>query len=83
MPDYRDIVQHQFSDYIAASHTAPTRSASCAPYRTSSCRSAACKPADLYDPPLTEFGQDAVERWFAPEQVAEMLAFAEGLAILR
>jgi len=37
--------------------------------------------ADLYAPPLTSFGADAVERWFTPEQVDEMLAFANTLTI--
>jgi type I restriction enzyme R subunit len=35
--------------------------------------------ADLYEPPLTSFGADAVERWFTPEQVTDVLAFVETL----
>jgi hypothetical protein len=36
---------------------------------------------DLYDPPLTSFGEDAVERLFSEEQIDDVLSFAEKLAI--
>jgi type I restriction enzyme R subunit len=35
--------------------------------------------ADLYDEPLSRFGDDAVDRWFTPREVEEVLAFAEKL----
>ncbi len=38
--------------------------------------------ADLYNPPLSSFGEDAVERWFSQEEVDEMLGFVESLTIL-
>jgi type I restriction enzyme R subunit len=37
--------------------------------------------ADLYDPPLSSFGEDAVERWFSQEEVDEMLAFVRSLTV--
>jgi hypothetical protein len=37
--------------------------------------------ADLYDPPLSSLGKDAVERWFTAEQVQDILALAERLAV--
>jgi hypothetical protein len=37
--------------------------------------------ADLYDPPLSSFGADTVERWFSQEEVDEMLGFVESLTI--
>jgi type I restriction enzyme R subunit len=37
--------------------------------------------ADLYDPPLSNFGEDAVERWFTQEQVEGILRFTETLAV--
>ena len=36
---------------------------------------------DLYDPPLTTFGQDAVERWFTEPEVESILKFTDTLAI--
>jgi len=32
--------------------------------------------ADLYAPPLTYFGQDAVERWFSLHEMVEILEFS-------
>jgi len=37
--------------------------------------------ADLYDPPLDSFGQDAVERWFFSDQIHGLLQLTEILAI--
>ncbi len=37
--------------------------------------------ADLYDPPLTSFGQDAVERLFTADQVEEVLRFTDTLVV--
>ncbi len=38
--------------------------------------------SDLYEPPLTNFGQDAVDRWFEPQEIASILAFTKSLEIL-
>jgi hypothetical protein len=37
--------------------------------------------SDLYKPPLTNFGADAVERWFTEGEMSEMVQFANRLAI--
>jgi type I restriction enzyme R subunit len=81
LPDYGDIVQRQFSDYIAAHPFNADQIRFLRAVQNIFIRRRRLGLADLYDPPLTAFGQDAVERWFAPEQVAEMLVFAEGLAV--
>jgi type I restriction enzyme R subunit len=39
--------------------------------------------ADLYEPPLTRFGADAVERWFTEDRVNELLTFIETLRVFR
>jgi type I restriction enzyme R subunit len=36
--------------------------------------------ADLYEPPLTNFGRNAVERFFTPAQIKEIVALTEHLA---
>jgi type I site-specific restriction endonuclease len=38
--------------------------------------------ADPYEPPLTSFGQDAVERWFSTEEVNEVLEFVDTLTVV-
>ena len=37
--------------------------------------------ADLYDPPLTNFGRNAVERLFTPDEVRELVQLTERLAV--
>ena len=81
LPDYGDIVQRQFSDYIAAHPFNADQIRFLRAVQNIFIRRRRLERADLYDPPLTAFGQDAVERWFAPEQVAEMLKFADRLAV--
>jgi hypothetical protein len=39
------------------------------------------RSASLYEPPLDMFGADAVERWFTEEEVEEVVAFANRLAV--
>ena len=36
--------------------------------------------ADLYEPPLTVFGRNAVERFFSPAEIRELLELANTLA---
>jgi type I restriction enzyme R subunit len=36
--------------------------------------------ADLYDPPLTNFGRNAVERFFSPHEIGDLLHLTESLA---
>lgn len=81
LPDYGDIVQHQFSEYIAAHPFSADQIRFLRAVQNIFLQKRRLQPADLYDPPLTAFGQDAVDRWFAPDQVTEMLAFTEKLAV--
>ncbi len=36
--------------------------------------------ADLYEPPLTVFGRNAVERFFTPQEIHELLDLLQTLA---
>jgi len=81
LPDYKEIVQRQFSDYIAAHPFSADQIRFLRAVQAVFTQKRRLQPADLYDPPLTAFGQDAVERWFSPAQVEEVLAFAKGLEV--
>ena len=35
--------------------------------------------ANLYEPPLTRFGADAVDKWFSEKEVDEIVEFAQAL----
>jgi type I restriction enzyme, R subunit len=81
LPDYQEIVQRQFSDCIEAHPLSADQIRFLRAVQAVFTQKRRLQPADLYDPPLTAFGQDAVERWFAPAQVEEVLAFARGLEV--
>jgi len=36
--------------------------------------------ADLYDPPLTNFGRNAVDRFFTPQEIGDLLQLTTSLA---
>ena len=82
IPDYGDIVRRQFEDYIARH---PLFNADQIRFlravQNVFLQRRRLELADLYEPPLTSFGADAVERWFTTDQVSEMLAFVETLRV--
>jgi type I site-specific restriction endonuclease len=78
---HKKLAQRQFSDYIEAHPFSADQIRFLRAVQAVFTKKRRLQTSDLYDPPLTAFGQDAVERWFAPEQVEEVLAFAERLAI--
>ncbi len=82
LPDYAEIVARQFEAFI-------TRH----PYNADQIRFLRAvssvflsrrklEVSDLYEPPLTNFGQDAVDRWFEPQEISSILAFTKRLEIL-
>jgi type I restriction enzyme R subunit len=81
LPDYRDIVQRQFAEYIARQPFNADQVRFLRAVQNVFLQRHKLEVADLYDPPLTQFGRDAVERWFSDEQIEEMLEFAHSLAI--
>lgn len=84
IPDYGDIVRRQFEDYIARH---PLFNADQIRFlravQNVFLQRRRLALADLYDPPLTSFGDDAVERWFTTDEVNEMLEFVETLRVFR
>jgi len=82
IPDYGDIVRRQFEVYIAGR---PLFNADQIRFlravQNVFLQKRRLELPDLYDPPLTSFGDDAVERWFTQDQVSEMLAFVETLRV--
>lgn len=82
IPDYQAIVQRQFDGYIGrhadfnADQVRFLRAV-----QSVFVQKRRLALADLYRAPLDAFGQDAVERLFAPEQVEEVLRLAGQLEI--
>jgi type I restriction enzyme R subunit len=81
VPDYGDIVRRQFQDYIASHRfTGDQIRFLRAVQSIFMQRRRRLVHADLYDPPMTAFGDNAVGRWFTERQVVELLAFTAQLA---
>ncbi|MFO7634729.1 MAG: DEAD/DEAH box helicase family protein, partial [Caldilinea sp.] len=82
IPDYQAIVQRQFDGFIGrhdefnADQVRFLRAV-----QSVFVQQRRLARVDLYQAPLDAFGQDAVERLFAPEQVAEVLELAGQLEI--
>jgi type I restriction enzyme R subunit len=81
VPDYADIVRRQFADYIARQPFNADQIRFLRAVETVFLQKRRLEVADLYDPPLTNFGRDAVERWFNEAQVKDLLAFVGTLEI--
>ncbi len=75
IPDYADIVRHQFEGYVAAHLFNADQIHFLRALENVFLQKRRLELADLYEPPLTAFGEDAVDRWFTPEQVQDVLEF--------
>jgi type I restriction enzyme R subunit len=80
IPDYAEIVTRQFEAYIAAHSFTTDQSNFLRTVGSRLIERHQVTEADLYDPPFTYFGMDAVDRWFTAEQRADLLCFAASLA---
>lgn len=81
VPDYEEIVARQFSSFIADHPFNANQTRFLRAVQRVFLEKRRIGPADLYAPPLNTFGQDAVERWFSPGQIDELLAFARSLTV--
>jgi type I restriction enzyme R subunit len=81
IPDYQDIVRRQFGEYIARHPFNADQARFLRAVENVVLQRHRLKAADLYDPPFTSFGRDAVERLFSEQQISEMLSFTESLVI--
>lgn len=81
LPNYAEIVERQFAAYLAAHPFTSDQVRFIRAVKSVLLRQRQLHSTDLYEAPFTSFGQDAVERLFAPEQVQAMLTFTNQLAI--
>jgi type I restriction enzyme, R subunit len=81
LPDYGDIVRRQFGEYIARQPFNADQIRFLRAVETVFLQKRRLEVADLYDPPLTSFGRDAVERWFSQNQIEEIMMFVASLRI--
>jgi type I restriction enzyme R subunit len=81
IPDYQEIVKRQFAAYIESQVFNAAQISFLRAVQSVFLRKRHLERADLYDPPLTSFGEDAVERLFSEAQIEDVLSFTEKLAV--
>ena len=81
IPNYQEIVKRQFAGYIESQLFNAAQIGFLRAVQSVFLQKRHLGRVDLYDPPLTSFGEDAVERLFSEEQIEDVLRFAEKLAV--
>lgn len=80
LPDYGDVVERQFQAFVAQHAYNADQILFLRTVQSVLLQRRKLEPADLYEAPFTNWGNDAVERLFTPREVDEVLEFAGRLA---
>lgn len=81
IPDYADGVRRQVAAYVAGHPFSADQTRFLRTAQSVFLQKRTLSLADLYEPPLTSFGHDAVDWLFTPEEVNDVLEFIETLSI--
>jgi type I restriction enzyme R subunit len=79
IPDYGQVVQRGFEKHTQAHNYNAEQIRFLRAVQEVFLNKRTLAEADLYDPPLTSFGRNAVERFFTPQQVQEILQLTQRL----
>jgi type I restriction enzyme R subunit len=80
IPDYQQIVQRAFERHIGGHQYSADQIRFLRSVQEVFLQKRKLAEADLYEAPLTVFGRNAVERYFSPSEIQEILALTERLA---
>lgn len=80
LPDYPQVVQRGFERHIQAHNYNAEQIRFLRSVQEVFLAKRSLVEADLYDPPLTNFGRNAVERFFTPQEIGDLLHLTESLA---
>ena len=80
IPEYPQVVQRGFERHIQAHNYNAEQIRFLRSVQEVFLKKRTLVEADLYDPPLTNFGRNAVERFFTPQEIGDLLHLAESLA---
>ena len=80
IPDYTQVVQRSFERHIAAHRYNADQIRFLRAVQELFLKQRRLVEADLYEPPLTVFGRNAVDRFFSPAEVREILNLTGKLA---
>ena len=79
LPDYGQLVQRAFERHIAAHHYNADQIRFLRSVQEVFLQKRQLVEADLYEPPLTVFGRNAVERFFSPDDIHDLLEMTGAL----
>ena len=79
LPDYPQVVQRSFEQHIQAHNYNAEQIRFLRSVQQVFLAKRSLVEADLYDPPLTNFGRNAVERFFTPQQIGDLLQLTQSL----
>ena len=79
-PDYREVVEHAFQQHITACGYNADQIRFLRAVEEVFLQKHQLAEADLYDPPLTNFGRNAVDRFFTPVEIRGVLDLTDRLA---
>jgi type I restriction enzyme, R subunit len=80
IPDYTEVVQRGFEQHIQAHNYNADQIRFLRSVQEVFLAKRTLVEADLYDPPLTNFGRNAVERFFTPQEIGDLLHLTQSLA---
>lgn len=80
IPDYSQVVQRAFQQHIRAHNYNAEQIRFLRSVQEVFLAKRTLAEADLYDPPLTNFGRNAVERFFTPQEISDLLGLTQSLA---
>lgn len=80
IPDYEAVVARGFEEFITSHSYSADQIRFLRSVQDVFIAKGRLSEADLYEPPLSNFGRNAVERYFATTEIKEIIALAEHLA---
>lgn len=80
IPDYSQVVQRGFEQHIQAHNYNADQIRFLRSVQEVFLAKRSLVEADLYDPPLTNFGRNAAERFFTPQEIHDLLNLTQSLA---
>ncbi len=79
LPDYDEVVRRAFEGFIHEHNFNADQIRFLLAVQSVFLQKRRLELADLYEAPLNRFGANVVDQWFKPQEVSELLAFAESL----
>ena len=81
IPDYKDIVGRAFDGFMAEHQLNADQTNFLRVLQTLFLQKRHLELPDLYDPPLTRFGDQAADRFFTPQQIDQIMVLVAGLDV--